>query len=540
MDGLMDVQANSNPDIDPVQKKRDSLLTSLGLHPAQIAAQNHLGGMASGMHAARDLNPQASPLVPPMTGVSHPPQEHIQTTGNPAPTSEPLVATPGDQPSDSTQTSSATPPKYSVPAPYRPAPAILQNASNDTQQAQQEHDRLVHTGSGISQIHNPFLRTLAHVGEGIETALVPGVAALTPGTEIHHDILMNNAQEHVNQGLKDTDAAVKTGTNAQQGAHAESGADYGVEQANELHDLDAAKNAANLGKAEKEHAAAEASLNPTAKNPFQAWQKANPDSSVEDWFHMLANNKGGDFDKAFQDAVKEGRFKDTYSDRLKAAHEFATAKQAPQRFPLMFVQTPSGDTQAIQPRPGTTIPAGAAPQTASGVNAVNTPTTQTRAQAETAGPVAQRGRDIKTQIDTLASSLGPAVGRWNQFMVNKGGVDYPEFAKLDTNLDLLASAITRTHFGARGGQEYRKELRKHLGEAQSPEDLKARIDGANEWLDVYSKGGKRTNPAGTPAPGGNQQKLTATQDQINKIAAKHNITPEAAAADFKKQGGIIQ
>jgi hypothetical protein len=93
---------------------------------------------------------------------------------------------------------------------------------------------------------------------------------------------------------------------------------------------------------------------------------------------------------------------------------------------------------------------------------------------------------IEEEVDSLATSIGPAVGRWNELMVNKGGTDFPEFADLDTTLDLFASAIVRTHFGARGGQEYRQALRKMFSEAQTPEDLKARIRGAGRWIDAYA------------------------------------------------------
>jgi hypothetical protein len=125
-------------------------------------------------------------------------------------------------------------------------------------------------------------------------------------------------------------------------------------------------------------------------------------------------------------------------------------------------------------------------------------TNTTRAMSEMATTVLPQMDQIKGRIDKLAASLGTAAGRWNQLMVNKGGTDFPAFAGLDTDLDLLASAIVRTHFGARGGQEYRKELRKQFGEAQSPEDLKSRIDSAKIWIQGYADAAK--NPVGGPAP----------------------------------------
>ena len=116
----------------------------------------------------------------------------------------------------------------------------------------------------------------------------------------------------------------------------------------------------------------------------------------------------------------------------------------------------------------------------------NKVTNTTRSMAEMARTVQPQIEVVKGKIHSLADSLGPAAGRWNELMVNKGGTDYPEFAGLDQDLDLLSSAIVRTHFGARGGQQYREALRKNFGEAQSPEDLLARIDSASGWIQGYA------------------------------------------------------
>jgi hypothetical protein len=137
------------------------------------------------------------------------------------------------------------------------------------------------------------------------------------------------------------------------------------------------------------------------------------------------------------------------------------------------------------------------------MNTMNTPTAQTRNMAEMAQTVLPQMQAVNTEVDQLAQSVGPAVGRWNQLLTNKGGADYPQFAKLDTDLDLLASAIVRTHFGARGGQQYREELKKMFGEAQSPADLKARIAGANGWLQGYAHMADRNGAQ--PQDGGGQE-----------------------------------
>ena len=66
--------------------------------------------------------------------------------------------------------------------------------------AQIELQRKQSTGSGISQIHNPFVRTLASIGEGIGSALpiTRNILPFIPGTEAHHQQLVGQGQQEVN------------------------------------------------------------------------------------------------------------------------------------------------------------------------------------------------------------------------------------------------------------------------------------------------------------------------------------------------------
>jgi hypothetical protein len=132
---------------------------------------------------------------------------------------------------------------------------------------------------------------------------------------------------------------------------------------------------------------------------------------------------------------------------------------------------------------------------------MNTPTSQMRNMGEMASTIQPQMENVISEVQQMAQSIGPAVGRWNQLMVNKGGKDFPQFAGLDTDLDLLASAIVRTHFGARGGQGYREELRKQFGEAQSPEDLINRIQHAEGWVRGYAAAAGVKLPAAGGAAG---------------------------------------
>ena len=95
----------------------------------------------------------------------------------------------------------APPAQPMLPAPAMPSVRLQTPSEARLGTDQQELTRLRDTGSGISQIQNPFGRTVARIGEGILTAVAPRFAALTPGTEAHHVMLEGQQQGRVTQDL---------------------------------------------------------------------------------------------------------------------------------------------------------------------------------------------------------------------------------------------------------------------------------------------------------------------------------------------------
>ena len=155
------------------------------------------------------------------------------------------------------------------------------------------------------------------------------------------------------------------------------------------------------------------------------------------------------------------------------------------------------DRKVIEVGPGTVLPEGS--QTLAGFSTSNTPTAQSRSMAEMAKTVVAMTPDLLSQVDALNEKIGPAAGRWNEFWVKGVGADDPAFAGLDQDLDLYASALVRTHFGGRGGQGYREALKKDFRMAQSPEDLKSRIQHADKWLQGYAAMANSPAAGGAPA-----------------------------------------
>jgi hypothetical protein len=101
------------------------------------------------------------------------------------------------------------PPDPNVPVlPSAPGPivtkmpdAAIANTRADLLGHQQELARLNDTGSGISQIKNPFLRTLAKIGDTAESIIAPRAAAFTPGTEMNHQRLLNQETGRIGNDL---------------------------------------------------------------------------------------------------------------------------------------------------------------------------------------------------------------------------------------------------------------------------------------------------------------------------------------------------
>jgi hypothetical protein len=112
------------------------------------------------------------------------------------------------------------------------------------------------------------------------------------------------------------------------------------------------------------------------------------------------------------------------------------------------------------------------------------PTATVRTMAQRSQTIIPQMEAVSSQVDNLAKELGPLAGRWNELWVNKAGLNDPKFAQLNTNLELLSSAIALAH--GLQGQRYVERLHKHFQEAQSPEDLKARIAAADAWITGYA------------------------------------------------------
>lgn len=336
--------------------------------------------------------------------------------------------------------------------------------------------------------------------------LVPKVMSMIPGTTMH-------------QGLRENTALRQAGEVAnEQGREAQTG----LEQAN------TGKTTAETAKTAAE--TAELPADAASKRTLEGAQTANLDAESQERLDKLETQYGAavhdaiqngrdlskdpkvtqladaitaiqkqptektqnDFEQYYNQYLKDNKLPDTAANRLKArtAYEQAGQKPTPEPGNYVGVNDNKGNTIGwVDPKSGHYRSAASIPELAAGPGGgviPPKPTAQTQNMAQMAQTVIPQAQNLLSEVDELSQNVGPAIGRWNELLVNKGGKDFPEFAGLDTDLDLFASALVRTHFGARGGGQYREALKKQFTEAQSPEDLKARIEHADTWLRGYA------------------------------------------------------
>jgi hypothetical protein len=198
-----------------------------------------------------------------------------------------------------------------------------------------------------------------------------------------------------------------------------------------------------------------------------------------------------------------------YIDEYMNTHKGSTVADAErayttdtQRAPQALVFSPNqqGGYTAQDVRPGSTVAPGS--QTAAGVNTVNTPTSQQRTAAGRAQVVVEMAPEVLQRIDANATQLGPVMGRWNDFMQGKTGMDNPDFAALRSDLLMMSSAVALAHAQGRLPENLREEFDNAINAPkQTPENLKATIQTMIPWLQSMEQQGRpdQTQGGGNPA-----------------------------------------
>lgn len=227
---------------------------------------------------------------------------------------------------------------------------------------------------------------------------------------------------------------------------------------------------------------------PAAPNEFNMWLKEHPGETVDDYMRTLAQLRP-EFPRMQPVTDAQGNTHGYVAFTGTAAG--TTAKYIPVSEIQGFPQNLGGNVPGVIP-----------PK----------PTSTTLTMAQMAGSVLPQAESTIQEVQSLSNEIGPTAGRWHDIYTNRVGAKDPKFAQLDTNLKLLASAIVRTHFGARGGQDYREALEKQFTSAQSPENLIARIQGAEQWLQGYAARGGEKLPAAAKSAASQGPKSGVVED----------------------------
>lgn len=158
----------------------------------------------------------------------------------------------------------------------------------------------------------------------------------------------------------------------------------------------------------------------------------------------------------------------------------------------------------------------------------------TRATRQFAETVTNQTPVVTKEVQELKDELGPMAGRWNDLWVNRAGMNDPKFAGLDQDLNMYATALVRVHYGMTGGEKVREDLMKNFHEAQSPENLIARIQHADEWVKGYATMGNPPSAGRTTPTGGN--KKIATSSDVQAYADTYHVSPNVATKHFTDSG----
>jgi hypothetical protein len=119
---------------------------------------------------------------------------------------------------------------------------------------------------------------------------------------------------------------------------------------------------------------------------------------------------------------------------------------------------------------------------------VNRLTASTRQLGETADSIVPKIDQTIKKLDNpkFVANLGPAMGRWNEFLTGKYGSNDPELAQLRATLGLLQTGVMRAHVGARGGEGLLDKFEGLIdGKKMDAATLKGSLTGIREFLQGY-------------------------------------------------------
>ncbi len=336
----------------------------------------------------------------------------------------------------------------------------------------QPNSRMPGTGGKI-------LHGLATAGNILGDIFAPNVMARIPGTQLHNDIEkkeLEKEEEGINQvGTKNAaDSSQLQSENTQRAANT----DYlKAETETKLHPPESQHDLAIAYGHRVKQVLAEGgdpATDPTTmklQDAITGLQKQTaPTTKGFQHLNLKDPKTGGPMGANYD--PNQGKFYDTLGNEIANPVPYEKPQQAPVF--QMLTPTPTGDYQLKNFHPNQVIPQGAISKT--GLNTIDTPTSQMRNTAARAELVHESVPEILQNVDANSKALGPVMGNWNAFMQGKVGMDNPNFAQLRMDLLLFSSAVALAHAQGRLPENLREEFDHAINAPkQTPENLKAII-----------------------------------------------------------------
>lgn len=447
--------------------------------------------------------------------------------GTPSPdAAQPRLQPPGTPVPLITRGTSAPPATVTAPPPTTPTPLTDPNTTRDLN----ERNRLISTGSGVSQVKNPVARGLLRAADIAGTAFFPNITAQIPGTELHHNVLVKRAEGAVNEDVNrakenattaeteartaaipgeealrtaqtaEAKARTKTLENPNDKAEAKTiETDQGIMQWNpQTQRYDIPVGQAPGKQTENTHVLPDGTVvavhnDPkTGKSTAEVLYQGKPSEKPG---HVIQREVGGKLHNILIDA-------ETGKDRM----DLGETRQPNAPSNDHGVTMIGKDGKVYRLEPGQTVPEGA--QTPTQAGSVNTPTTQQRNVASQAQLVHEQTPYMLSEIDRLKDKLGPMQGRWNEFIQGKVGMQDPDMAGLRADLLMYSSAVALMHARGRLPENLREEFDQNINNpGQDFKNLKAVITKIDNWT-VKNPGVKDT---------GAQVPTVTTKEEYDKL-----------------------
>lgn len=391
--------------------------------------------------------------------------------------------------------------------------------------------------SGVQQIHNPWLRGLATVGDVLASGVFPRFGQFIPGTTGYH----NNLVAGNERAIEGEQASAK---NAVDVAHTQAGTAEELSlpelhktqaelAAEKLHSTETAKDADRAIKQAEEDRKTGADKQKIEQHLRDTGYKYDDNGAIVPvpYEEMTVKQKQAHDTLAAGQSLRESQaeladaraaYVKAQKDGIPAAQEVARKRVAAAQqnaataagrlglsrdnFNAEFLGTaPGGEALAGGETDENGKPIGTK------VAAGNKPGATVQGRASQAGSIIEVGNNLKFEIDKHKDALGNLSDYWKQ-ATNGTPIADPVASKLMSEIASYAALQPAMH-GMRGGQVM-KEFEKMVGGIpKDPEALKAAIDGIGETAAVIKKQGQ---PAHTGSGSGAQPKPT-TQAEYDAI-----------------------